>query len=59
MWPVQLKLGVWYLSVTFLLIIIGFIVIRTLVFFVGWLTVGWSVWLLPNFFADDGTTQLF
>ena len=51
-WPQSAKVGVWYVSMTLLLVLIGFIVIR-LVLFLIFYAVGVDFWILPNFFADD------
>ena len=51
-WPRFMKVALWYLSVTFLIFLTGFIVIRLLVWLLFWL-LGFEVWILPNVFDDD------
>ena len=51
-WPQFAKVGVWYVSMTLLLLLFGFIVVR-LVLFLALYSVGIDFWVLPNFFADD------
>ncbi|GAB9464630.1 hypothetical protein Gpo141_00002059 [Globisporangium polare] len=51
-WPQWAKLAAWYLSVTFLIFIAVFVVIRLLFFFVLWMF-GYEYWFLPNIFDDD------
>ena len=53
-WPRAMKVGVWYLSVTFLLIMIGFIVVRLFVFGTCWIA-GYDFWILPNFFDEEAS----
>merc|ERR1711991_1266392 len=48
------KVGVWYLSVTFLLIMGGFIVVRLFVFGTCWIA-GYDFWILPNFFDEEAS----
>lgn len=58
-WPQQAKVGVWYVSMTLLLVLFGFIVLR-LVLFLVLFAVGVDFWVLPNFFADDlGVVESF
>ena len=49
-----MKVGVWYLSVTFLLIMIGFIIVRLFVFGACWIA-GYDFWILPNFFDEEAS----
>jgi translocation protein SEC62 len=51
-WPQWAKVALWYLSVTFLIFIAVFVVVRLFIFFVLWM-VGFEFWLLPNFFDDN------
>lgn len=51
-WPQSAKVGVWYLSMTLLLVLTGFILLRVLLFFALY-GMGIDFWILPNFFADD------
>jgi translocation protein SEC62 len=51
-WPQWAKVALWYLSVTFLIFIAVFVVVRLFLFFMLWM-VGFEYWLLPNIFDDD------
>lgn len=51
-WPNSLRLGAWYCSVTLLLFMIAFVIIRSTLFLCLWLA-GYSFWILPNVFDDD------
>lgn len=51
-WPYWAKIGVWYLSVTFLIFMFIFSILRLLAFLVCWIC-GMSFWFLPNIFDDD------
>ena len=53
-WPRSMKVGVWYLSVTFLLLMIGFIIVRLSVFGACWIA-GYDFWILPNFFDEEAS----
>jgi translocation protein SEC62 len=51
-WPVQMKLGVWYLSVILLVILLGLSAIR-LVAFVVLFIFGHDFWIFPNMYDDS------
>ncbi|OQR90378.1 Non-selective Cation Channel-2 (NSCC2) Family [Achlya hypogyna] len=51
-WPQWSKIGVWYLSVTFLIVIVVFCIVRLIAFFLLWLA-GIEFWFLPNIFDDN------
>ena len=51
-WPRPVKVGVWYVSVTFLLALLGTIVLRLVVWFLLWL-LGFDCWILPNMFDEE------
>lgn len=51
-WPQNAKVGVWYVSMTLLLVLLGFIFTR-LILFIWLYAFGIDFWILPNFFADD------
>jgi len=53
-WPRFVKVGVWYVAVTFLLFMLALIAVRLVVFGFCWL-VGYDVWILPNLFDDEAT----
>uniref|UniRef100_A0A7S3PBA7 Translocation protein SEC62 n=1 Tax=Aplanochytrium stocchinoi TaxID=215587 RepID=A0A7S3PBA7_9STRA len=51
-WPQWSKVAIWYLSVTFLIVLTVFIVVRLIFFILFWLA-GYEFWILPNIFMDD------
>ncbi|KAJ0408366.1 hypothetical protein P43SY_003092 [Pythium insidiosum] len=51
-WPQWAKVALWYCSVTFLIFIAMFVVVRLVLFFTLWM-VGYEYWLLPNIFDDN------
>lgn len=51
-WPQPAKVGIWYLSCTFLIFITVFSFLRFLAFFVMWM-LGYDCWFLPNIYDDD------
>ncbi|RLN50002.1 hypothetical protein BBJ29_002773 [Phytophthora kernoviae] len=55
-WPQWAKVALWYMSVTFLIFIAIFVVVRLFIFFMLWM-VGYEYWLLPNIFDDNLSNQ--
>lgn len=51
-WPRPVKVGVWYLSCTLLIGLIGFIILRLVLWFLLYLC-GYSLWLMPNIFDEE------
>jgi translocation protein SEC62 len=51
-WPGFLRLFVWYMSVTFLLLTFGLITLRALIFLFTWM-IGYELWILPNLFDES------
>ncbi|RHY41461.1 hypothetical protein DYB30_010468 [Aphanomyces astaci] len=51
-WPQWIKVVVWYCSVTFLIFIFVFSLVRVFAFFILWL-VGIEFWFLPNIYDDN------
>ncbi len=52
LWPMWLKIGIWYVSFYLLIFLMGFILLRLIV----WLFLfhfGVDFWILPNFFIDS------
>lgn len=52
LWPLWLKIGIWYLSFYTLIVLVGFILLRLFV----WLFLfhfGLDFWIFPNFFIDS------
>lgn len=52
-WPRFMKVGVWYMSVTFLLLLIVFIVLRLLIWVTVWILTGWNLTIFPYIFIDN------
>merc|ERR1739845_307471 len=50
-WPNFLKVFVWYLSVSMLILIFLLIVIRGFIFLLVWI-LGYNFWFLPNLFDE-------
>ncbi|CAE7253824.1 KIN14N [Symbiodinium sp. CCMP2456] len=46
-WPMWAKVGVWYLSVIFLTLYFGVLILRMLIFTMFWI-VGFDFWIFPN-----------
>ena len=53
-WPLWLKIAIWYVSFYMLVVMVGFIIFRALVWFVFFLF-GADFWIFPNFFDDSVT----
>ncbi|KAI9923165.1 hypothetical protein PsorP6_002710 [Peronosclerospora sorghi] len=51
-WPQWAKVALWYMSVTFLIFVAIFVVVRLFIFFILWM-IGYEYWLLPNIFDDN------
>ncbi|CAH0492244.1 unnamed protein product [Peronospora farinosa] len=51
-WPQWAKVALWYMSVTFLIFVAIFVVVRLFIFFMLWM-IGYEYWLLPNIFDDN------
>mmetsp|Transcript_631 Transcript_631/g.1136 ORF Transcript_631/g.1136 Transcript_631/m.1136 type:complete len:282 (-) Transcript_631:1523-2368(-) len=51
-WPIQMKLGVWYLSVVLLVILLGISAVR-LVLFIVLFIFGHDFWIFPNMYDDS------
>ncbi len=52
LWPMWLKIGIWYFSFYTLIVLVGFIVLR-LVLWLFLFHFGLDFWLFPNFFIDS------
>lgn len=46
-WPMWAKIGIWYLSVIFLTLYFGILIVRMLIFTAFWV-VGFDFWIFPN-----------
>lgn len=51
-WPRSVKIGVWWLSVTLLIIMIGFSIVRMLIWLVVWIVSGYNLTIFPYIFID-------
>lgn len=56
LWPVFMRVVVWYISVTVLLLILGVTAIQLTLFGLLW-CVGYEFWILPNLWADVSSPQ--
>jgi translocation protein SEC62 len=63
LWPVQLRTGVWYLSVTLLGLLgvfFGMVLVRFLIYIATVLVYrGQGLWIFPNLFEDVGIMDSF
>jgi len=46
-WPIWAKIGIWYLSVIFLTLYFGILILRMVVYTIFWI-VGFDFWIFPN-----------
>jgi len=46
-WPIWAKIGVWYLSVIFLILYFGVLIIRMVIYTIFWIP-GFDFWIFPN-----------
>eukprot|EP01029_Cantina_marsupialis_P012582 TRINITY_DN277_c0_g4_i1.p1 TRINITY_DN277_c0_g4~~TRINITY_DN277_c0_g4_i1.p1 ORF type:complete len:387 (-),score=132.61 TRINITY_DN277_c0_g4_i1:130-1290(-) len=53
-WPIAVRVGLWYISVTLLIALTGFVVLRLGIFLTLW-CFGYAFWILPNVFDDKRT----
>jgi len=51
-WPLWLKIGLWYFSFYTLVILVGIIIFRGSVWLL-FFHFGLDIWIMPNFFNDD------
>eukprot|EP00357_Protocruzia_adherens_P034229 CAMPEP_0115009068 /NCGR_PEP_ID=MMETSP0216-20121206/22357_1 /TAXON_ID=223996 /ORGANISM="Protocruzia adherens, Strain Boccale" /LENGTH=314 /DNA_ID=CAMNT_0002376735 /DNA_START=176 /DNA_END=1120 /DNA_ORIENTATION=- len=51
-WPLQLKIGLWYLSVFLLLIMTAIIIVRLVLYIAIWIF-GFDFWLFPDLFHEE------
>ncbi|GAA6061285.1 hypothetical protein JCM10212_004691 [Sporobolomyces blumeae] len=62
LWPVKMRIGVWYLSVAVLALIalfFGLAIVRLFLWLATKLLVSPGIWLFPNLFADVGFVDSF
>ncbi|KAF9585946.1 Translocation protein S62 [Lunasporangiospora selenospora] len=62
LWPVTLRLGVWYLSVGILILLglfFAMAIVRLILFMITWVVLKPGVWLFPNLFEDVGFVDSF
>lgn len=50
-WPLWIKISIWYACVFFLVFLFGFLLVRFVIFLLIWVG-GWEFWVLPNIFDD-------
>ena len=58
LWPYELKYGAWLVSFTLLMVLLGIIVVR-LVLYLVLAIFGISFWVFPNLFGDKGVIDSF
>jgi translocation protein SEC62 len=51
-WPRFLQVFVWYMAVSFLLVVFGTILLRAMIFLFVWM-LGYEFWILPNLFDEE------
>ena len=51
-WPRSMKVGVWYCSVTMLLIMFGFLILRNTLWLIVWICSGWNLTIFPYVLID-------
>ncbi|KAG0320865.1 Translocation protein S62 [Dissophora globulifera] len=62
LWPMPLRLGVWYLSVGVLILIglfFGLAIVRLILFGLTWAVLKPGIWIFPNLFEDVGVVDSF
>lgn len=57
-WPFALKYAVWLVSLYLLVLIVGLLLFRLLVYVVC-VVLGFNVWILPNLLGDYGFLDSF
>ncbi|KAF9437398.1 Translocation protein S62 [Entomortierella beljakovae] len=62
LWPVTLRIGVWYLSVGILILLglfFAMAIVRLILFMITWVVLKPGVWIFPNLFEDVGFVDSF
>ncbi|KAG0349477.1 Translocation protein S62 [Podila minutissima] len=62
LWPVTLRLGVWYLSVGVLILLglfFAMAIVRLILFVITWVVLKPGIWIFPNLFEDVGFVDSF
>ena len=62
LWPLPMRLGIWYLSMAFLSLVVAFFgiaLLRLAVYICTWLVIKPGIWIFPNLFEDLGIIQSF
>ncbi|CAO3564317.1 unnamed protein product [Mortierella alpina] len=62
LWPVPLRLGVWYLSVGVLILLglfFAMAIVRLILFMITWVVLKPGIWIFPNLFEDVGFVDSF
>lgn len=57
LWPVKLRIGVWYLSIGVLILIgafIGLAIVRLIFYVITLFASKRAIWIFPNLFEDVG-----
>ena len=56
LWPDILKQVAWYIAVTILILMLGFCILRTVIFLAFWL-LGYDFWIFPRLFDESLSVQ--
>ncbi|KAF9167074.1 Translocation protein S62 [Actinomortierella ambigua] len=62
LWPIKLRLGVWYLSVGILILLglfFAMAIVRLIFFMITWVVLKPGIWIFPNLFEDVGFVDSF
>ncbi|KAG0239769.1 Translocation protein S62 [Actinomortierella wolfii] len=62
LWPIKLRLGVWYLSVGVLILLglfFAMAIVRLIFFMITWVVLKPGIWIFPNLFEDVGFVDSF
>ncbi|CAH7665797.1 translocation protein sec62 [Phakopsora pachyrhizi] len=62
LWPMSLRIGVWYLSMAALGLVglfFGIAIVRLIIYIITWIAVSPGIWLFPNLFEDVGFVDSF
>lgn len=51
-WPMSVKVGIWYISLTLLIVMLGFSLLRLALYVIFWI-VGYEFWIFPNMYDDE------
>ena len=58
LWPYELKYAVWLISLYLLIVLVGIIILRLIIYILA-ASFGVSFWIFPNLFGDYGFVESF